>query len=1064
MSQFTGFSPAKKFAFRGMTVNRPIDALPDGQFAYAKNIRSYIDGQIVSRPGLALIASLGGNYIHSGYTLGDYNPDSPGGSARFLGMDDQVWMGGVGFPAGFQQIDSGYSGNPMSFIASSAEGSNTPWLYVYDSLRQRKYSTSVQSGGVPLPTPIGIPQQWDRPTGITKVAGSLTGSYFYRFRIRDPNTGVLAFPGPPTYTTVDLASEKAVIPLPNVANPGDPSGSYTVDIFRFGGAINDWRLVGSALASGGNFTDDMSDQAANSGQDLDQTRRQPWITKDRTLYTSGAVTAAAPGTGIGDGNGSIISGAGFNPNWLPGTPITVVGGTTATLIRFISSSQIEVQEDLGAIGSANIQVVGALISGQPLPYVFGPLGSGQSGITFFGCGDPRSPGTIYWTNGNDPDTSNETLSLDITDESEPLQNGCIYNGRAYVWSSERMWELSPSLSVPNQFTAQVMPGVKGLASPWCFAVGDLIYYMCKDGIEATSGVGSKPISAPDLSPLMPHDSQPGFTVPIPNPENFGSPIILDPPDPAFLNTWRLSWGMGTLYFDYLEVNSGAGRTLVWQKIDTADGPVHGWIVDDYMPTGIRFHYWEKGSQLPGHDGIETAAISLLVGTGGDLSAFGGVNDHGAPINVQLQTGAFDMGDARSMKLIGDSWVNANSNGANITARLLGNNNASQIAVSTTLTTSAPRNDTIIDLNPVSPGVLTRTVGLWLDCTADAQTVEFYEFDIYYVGKPEFTKKRPTDWTDDGKVGQKYLRGLVVEANTQFPAPDINNPPPAVMSRTVRVEYDGGSLAIALTITQAGQTEIAYAVEPPVACREFRLVPTDANQWELLNVRWIWDDYPEFSTIRTPIFNIGTPDAKFIQGVKLTGDSANANRQIQIFFDGGQTGPNLPATAWNGKDVKVFPSPGTTGFPFIAHVLQLLASDRMSIFLDETEWIWEPVPDFSTLWQTQETDHDLPGYHYMRDARIAYQSSPGAIVPETLTITNQYGSEVYSLPVSTTFTRFYMPLKAQKSKWRKYIITSTLGVRLFVKDTAIRLGGWGRTGPWTEVRPFGDQSRTVGARI
>lgn len=1056
MPKFQGFNPAKKFVFRGMTVNRPIDAIPDGQFAYAKNLRSYIDGQIVSRPGLSLVFPFGaGNYIHSGLTLGDYNPDSPGGSARFIGLDDGVWFGDVGFPAAFQQIDSGFSGNPMSFIASSAEGSNTPWLYVFDSLKQQKYSTSVQVAGLPVPTPIGIPQQWDRPTGITKVAGALTGNYFYRFRIRDPNTGVLAFPGPPTYTTVNLTAQSAVIPLPTVANTGDPSGFYTVDIFRFGGAINDWRLVGSALADGTSFTDNLSDTGANSGQDLDQTRRQPWVTKDRTLYTTGNITPAVAGTGVGDGNGSImtIGAPEFNVNWLPGTPITVVGLQTATLIRVISTTQIEVQEDLGTVVGASIQVIGALISGQPLPYVWGPLGSGQAGITFFGVGDPRAPGTVYWTNGNDPDSTNENLSLDLTDESEPLQNGCIYNGRSYVWSAERMWELSPSLSVPNQFTAQVMPGVKGLLSPWCFCVGDMIYYMSKNGIEATSGVGSQSITDADLAPLMPHDGQPGFTVPIPNPENFASPIILDPPDPAFLNTWRLTWVQDELYFDYLETNSGVGRTLVRQKIATSEGPQYGWIVDDYTPAGIRFRYWEKGTQLPGHNGIQTAAISMLVGTGPNLSQFTGVDDQGAPIELAIQTGAYDMGDARSVKLIGDAWINANANSATITARLLGNNNLSQIATAT-LTTAAPRNDTIVDVSPVPPGVLTRTVGLWLDCKTGASTIELYEFDIYSIGKPEFTAKRPTDWTDDGKVGQKFLRGCVLEA---YP----------LATRTVQVQYDGGSVAATLSVDQQGQTgqsETAYAIEPPVSCREMRLNPTDGNEWELHQVRWIWDDYPEFSTIRTPIFNLGTPDAKFIQGVKLTGDSANANRQIQIYFDGGQSGPNLPATAWNGKDVKVFPRPGTTGFPFIAHVLQLLASDRMSIFLDETEWIWEPLPDFSTLWQTQETDHDLPGYHYLRDARIAYQSDPAAVAPEVLAIKTEYGTLNYNLPASANFTRLYLPLAAQKAKWRNYTVTSTLGVRLFVKDTAFRIGGWGRSGPWTEVRPFGDQSRVVGARI
>jgi len=52
----------------------------------------------------------------------------------------------------------------------------------------------------------------------------------------------------------------------------------------------------------------------------------------------------------------------------------------------------------------------------------------------------------------------------------------------------------------------------------------------------------------------------------------------------------------------------------------------------------------------------------------------------------------------------------------------------------------------------------------------------------------------------------------------------------------------------------------------------------------------------------------------------------------------------------------------------------------------------------------------------------------------------------------------------KAKQVQYSLTSPSGFRLFVKDTTLRVGGWGRAKAYKVVQPFGDVSRERGAII
>lgn len=1335
MPQFQSYSPAKRFLLGGLCLNRAIDAVPDGKYPWLLNVRANEEGQIVGRQGLTRVAQVNsgaGHYIHSGITYGQYNPNASGGSARFLGFDTSLLMGlsPPNNPDSFSTtVDTAFSGNPMALWEAAPFGNSVPWLYVYDSSKQRRYSTSVESTGVPIPKLIGLPQPrngvidptidgaWLRPTGITKAAGGLTGNYYYLFRLRDSLTGTIGIPGPATYTTVNLVSQQATITAPNTF--GNP---ILADIFRFGGTVNDWRLVGTVPSDGlSTFVDNVPDSQLNAALTLDQTRYMPWLQQGVNSSYTVNTAAAVAGTGVGDGSGSIITftAGSLSNGWrfLPGTQLLVNKSQVATLIRYISSTSVEVQENLGAITGATLDIIGPTMMSQPLPYVWGPYGSGTGGVFYFAVGDQTRPGWLQWTNGNDIDSTNVTNSLQITDPSEPLQNGCIYQGNCYVWSSERMWQVYPDLTRPGQFIAQVIAGGKGLWMNWAFAVGDYIYWLAKDGIYRFAGGLPECITDMDLFQLFPHDALGGQTVTLPNPENFAAPITINPiePNPNFTKAGRMSWGDGELRFHYQESGTGNNRTLIWAKLPSQDGATRmGWLNDTYGPTpgGLTMSFWEKGTtlgptQLPVH--------SLLIAINGTLYQNLGVTDDTVPVVSQVMTRADNLGDSRALNYIGDVVVLLTGGASNsITVRVLGDYNTSQLA--TTACTGTTEQTYIIDMTGTAAGggALNRTVGFWLNWSNVTSGAVLSEFSPYWVPKPETIQKRATDWTDDGTPGSKWLKALVIESDVSvlvtandlvvnganplqvtsathgFVASDVgsviqviggagflldffviqsingtaailDHSPAAVGtiggsyllsgSRTVQLQTDGGAVAATFTLRGPGQTEFPYAVPLPVICREMRLVPTDSSTCRIFQVRYIWDAYPEYLPIiedytldqfpgnkyvrgvvlegdtqgtktnfnlvfdggtvqsipnitqngktltvvafstpfiasecrivplgswrrfsvryifdgypdlgaiitswsqegaagRTrnirggilhvdsgniaitaqlqgdggvnlgapvaftakgqteiafafpvpllshltrwvpsagwrywetiwdqdiypelipelsPIFEVNGGDAAFIQGFKLMVAGGGQTARIQILYDGGQLGPLLTTPVINDRQMVIFPA-GEQFTPFIAHSIQYQPLDPVRGFWEESKVVFEPVPELATIWQTQETDLDFPGYHYHRDAWIAYQSAPLAVFNETLAVITQFGTQNYTLPLSTTFTRVYLPLLPQKARYRTFKVTSTLGVRLFVKDCAIRCRGWGDQGPLVIKQPFGDLSRANGARI
>lgn len=1306
-----------------MNLNMPIDAIPENEFAYLQNVRTYEDGRIDSRPGMANVTNFApvsnSDYIHSFLTLNDTNPDDTGGTKRFIGYNDSLFISNPTFPAIGTFVDSGFSGNPLSLIGMSPVENPTPFAYVYDSLRQLKFSASYLTFGVPTPYPIGVPQSavYQALSPVpTLIPGDVTGNgYFWRWQLRHTLTGARSIPGVPTYSPLDLAGQAVTFPDPNLAISGIPAvdAEYTWDLYRFGGTIQAWSLIGSVQnTSGFLITDDFEDIDIASSPNLEVTSDgvlyMPWLVPDtpRGGLTVSTTAATPTNPGVTGGVGSRVSAAGpsFDPDWIPGTSIVINGGAY-TIASIISPQTLYINEDLLAdLGVVTWRVDGALKSGAPLPYVWGPFGAGQFGLYLFACGDPRSPGTLYWTNGNDPDSVSLANSLEISSSSEPLQNGCLWNGRVWVWSTERMWEIVPDLVNAGQFLAQIVPGARGLPQNWCFAVGDLIYFKSKDGIFSFGG-GGLPQNLTDhqLYELLGHDGQNGFGTFLPNPNDFNSPITIQPPDPSQPAQQRLFWGDGVLYFDFLNTDGEA---------DTLVNDTHimkGWGRDSYnpanirLPGGIRCHFQEIGFH------------TFFVSDGSRLYALTGDTDEGSAIDCRVMTGADLLGDIRTDKLIGDAVVGALTNSTVVDCAILGNRNTVNLA-SGSLSVSGTYLQTLFTINnaQVNQGInsFSPSVGLWLSWSSTERT-SVLDWEPSWVPKPERIDKRATDWTDDGLIGAKYLKGVVIEsaislvatgndlvvdgtnqqlvssASYTFSAVDIGSVlsildtsggfvigqativslfgasvgidhPVAPLgsfggsfsvsgNKSVTIQIDGGITAQVVILAATQQSEYAYFIDPVIA-HEMRVVPVDDKTCQIFSVRWLWDVYPEYLNIkedfyteqwpsvkyirgvqlegdtlgasiqfnieydgqsgpaitliqagkqlteigfavpfnakeirifplgnwrrhsvkwiydnyppfaalitqwenpqgangssymrggvlrlesgnanvtirlvndegvtctvvnvtangqrefpfaceppvvghlfrwepvdnsvwgyfstrwdfdaypeiyfeRTPIMNLGTPGAKFIQGFKLTADSGGFPAQVQILGDGGTLLYTTPAVSWTGKQTIPFTFPT----PFLAHNLQLKPLNGLRIFLEETEWIWEPAPDAGKRWITQFTSFGLKGYIHQRDAFVAIQ---GALDDVLLAVTMDDGSTYqYLIPASGAdnqgIKKPYIVLQNMKGKMTQYSLTSCSPFRVYVKDCEVRVKEWGSTGGYMSAKPFGDTSYSSGARL
>ncbi len=454
--------------------------------------------------------------------------------------------------------------------------------------------------------------------GPDVLQGAPTGIR-WRYRYRDSRTGAKSNPGPAT--RYDLFPMRQTI---NVAVTASSDAQVdSIDIERIGGGLETWTYVQTAANTTATIADTYVSALISGNPSLETNVFQPFLVTDSPK--SGTVNVA--GTFV-----TKTAGDAFNLNLAPGTAIRINGIVTQTFSMPISTTTVQITDNLGAQSAVSYKIDEPDLFGQPLPVLFGPL-EGPTASFVFGLGDSRNPGILYWMNGNDPDSQGQENFLEVTPPSEPLTCGCVWGTTVIVASRKRVFKVTPSFSqTGNLFVATQIGTISGCYSDWGMCAGkDAVFMIGRDGIYKVTDTVEYWSQA--LWPLFPHDGKAATAT------NGYNPV--DMTAESFL---RLSYADSAIYFHYKD---SGGTVLNW-KADV-DG---GWWHETYSPTTLT-HYFEE---LPDN----ATNPRMLSGTlDGYIYAAGGTQDNGTDITCTVRTPSFDNGDPRTLKLFMDAMTEIN---------------------------------------------------------------------------------------------------------------------------------------------------------------------------------------------------------------------------------------------------------------------------------------------------------------------------------------------------------------------------------------------------------------------
>jgi hypothetical protein len=124
-----------RFGVNGVCLNTPVDQIPKGKVGFIRNLRSEQSGCLQVRPPIQASQALGSDPLNSLKTLND---EISGLAPLVVGnTTGTIWLSNP--PT---LLESGYSGNPLSFATYQPLQALKPFLYIGDSLKTRKVDSS----------------------------------------------------------------------------------------------------------------------------------------------------------------------------------------------------------------------------------------------------------------------------------------------------------------------------------------------------------------------------------------------------------------------------------------------------------------------------------------------------------------------------------------------------------------------------------------------------------------------------------------------------------------------------------------------------------------------------------------------------------------------------------------------------------------------------------------------------------------------------------------------------------------------------------------------------------
>jgi hypothetical protein len=711
---------------------------------------------------------------------------------------------------------------------------------------------------------------------------NLVFPYRYMARYRESGTKTISNWGPINRVGIDNHRNRVLLTTPVSLDLRVDK----IDYARIGGANNEFRIIGSKDNDADEFVDDISDvQARDNPFALRYTDSENIGDRD---YFKPFALLDKPKTGFCNVVGNkltVISGDLLNTNYAQGTRILV----NDKLVRFYTNPSdtlnVELEESLGTLNNVPYEIKDPLLTGQPLPVIFGPIGLGQHGLIIFGLGDLNAAGTVYWLDGNSPDTMSDTNKLEITPSSEPLIGGVIYDGFGFVWTSRRSFTLYPSIDNRGRlgFQARENANSVGLASKDTIVVGsDAIYYLRRDltGIDKVQGNGNPlSITNDSLSNLFVQNGK--------VPENYipFSNLTIEAMDIDRLSEFTLHYCNSLIYFRYYDTN-GDLVTLVY------DTKSNRWICKDSYVSSIVGGFYEEDVE---------GDYKTLVGVFGQIASFLNqtvyeVNNPTTPRSIVLIPDR-NQGSNRFQKDYREIVVDAiNPLVANeiVYLNLSYDNNETDLILDQSFILNQLTTSRSLHIYNINNGIKARSLSTHLYWNLSSY-VKLYNIEYNFIPKPERINLRPTDLDDAQEFGNKFFQGVTIRTDTRG------------INKLIQIYDEEGNLRDTITINHNGETTKSYAFTLPFVTHSVRLIPVDDTKlFENMIYRLVFDKEPEFAKIWEGQPNgLRLPNLRQIKRVTLDlKSSAIVNLKISIDNSAYDT-YTIPSTVGIRKEIPIF---------------------------------------------------------------------------------------------------------------------------------------------------------------
>jgi hypothetical protein len=932
-----------KFQEAGLILTTPPDLVPPGKLRKAQNIRIDEDtGAIRRRPWLQVInSSVMAGTVHSVSRLNDNIGVMNDFNTLVTTPVYVVGSGPYGAGTVYLQegpvptlMDTGYSGRPMSFVAWRPNNSPRPFIYSYDSVKMSKTGRDNATPANWINRNIGIDPPQAEPT---VTGGTLSGdSIFYRYVYRSKDLGVISAPSPePVSAQTTLGGNGCSVVGVYSADPQ----VNTVDFYRYGGAILDYRFVGSVdntNAGGGflhPFVDNIPDlQLQQESQIIQEDTWRPFITDALPWQGEVTVVSNSPIAGLS----TLTNLDPANNPWvlrmLPGVLVnlsTIAAGTGSPSNPYpvygwnssVSSLVIRGVPSFGA-GNLKCSIPEPTFFAQALPYACGPY----NGFVL-ATGDKYRPGALYWSNGNDPDSMGPTNFKEITSPSDPLGAPFMMGNIAYVFSAQHLFCINPSFDQVNKFTEIKTDCQRGLLFNWAWCTdGSKCWFLANDGIYETAGGAANCITN-ELYNLFPHEGSPSTA----GTSTWLAPIWTELRGGISSRLGlRLVHNQGNIYFSYLDINSQyltlvySTRTKTWMSVDKFYPTVAG---------SIQVLYGGEGREV--QETLAGGTNGLLYRMSTAAGSFYGESN----ISYQVRTGSYDFGDPGTRKLLGDITYEYVAPSGNVTVQAISNNEVSVVGADVGPTIPI-RTQRIIDINSLGRNVCLDFSWTESGSPTPTNSTELFMWMPSAVPKPETEQARWQDWhnfIDDGV--DAYVTGILLKCSTD----DITGTP---QSKSITIWADNASTGITRTFTAANEQWIELSW-PVFKAKLARIVSNDVVNWRVFEWKWIADKEPPDIGYWDTNWRDATQgsDCGYVTGITVECDTHNVLKGL--VFQGELEGIVTSYTPVSGSST--VQANGRTNHtftftpPFRAQQLRFYSSDNTVGRLYDWKWYVSPEP-------------------------------------------------------------------------------------------------------------------------